>query len=339
MNVPRTRRSRFSGEPVSPKTAEVAVHRPVLLHESVQSLHITHDDVVLDATLGGAGHAQEIVHHLDLHGTLIGFDLDADAIARAKVALADATCKVELIQANFRSLKKELEARGISRITKALFDLGWSSYQLDSGRGFSLKTDEPLVMTYAKEGGAVTARIVVNDWSEETLADIIYGFGEERYSRRIAKAIVDERVRRPIETASELAEIIYRAVPAGYRHGKIHPATRTFQALRIAVNDELGALTQGLRAAYEMLEEHGLIAVITFHSIEDRAVKQLFAELERQGKGKRVTKKPMVPGEQELSENRRARSAKLRVFEKDSTYDKKNIKNKQIQTLDISGKI
>jgi 16S rRNA (cytosine1402-N4)-methyltransferase len=339
MNVPRTRRSQFSGDPVSPKPEGPAVHHPVLLHESIQSLDIQRDDIVVDATLGGAGHAREIVHALGPKGTFVGFDLDADAIARATDALASAKCNVELIRANFRDLRKELEGRGISTISKALFDLGWSSYQLDSGRGFSLKSDEPLVMTYTKEGAAVTARIVLNDWSEETLADIIYGFGEEHYSRRIAKAIVEYRARRPIETASELAEIVYQAVPAGYRHGKIHPATRTFQAIRIAVNDELGALTQGLRAAYELLEEGGRIAVITFHSIEDRAVKQLFAEFEKQGKGKRVTKKPITPGEQELLRNRRARSAKLRVFEKVSNYDKKTSKNKQIQTLDIPGYI
>jgi len=325
----RTRRSPFSDDPVSS-------HRSVLLHEAVDSLLLQPDDIVVDATLGGAGHARVIAQHLGPAGTLIGFDLDADAIERAKAALANASCTVELIEANFRDIDKELGRRHIPRITKALFDLGWSSYQLDSGRGFSIHANEPLLMTYAK-AGVVTARVAVNEWAEESLADIIYGFGGERYSRRIAKAIVEYRARRPIETAEQLAEIIWQAVPGGYRRGKLHPATRTFQALRMAVNDELGALTQGIRGAFEMLAPGGRIAVITFHSLEDRAVKHLFAGLEKDGRGFRVTKKPMVPTAEELQENRRARSAKLRVFEK--SHDQEITQDKQVQTVPLPGEI
>ena len=342
MNVPRTRRSQFSGNPVpSPKESgeglsAQAGHRSVLLHEAVDALDIHKDDVVVDATLGGAGHAQEIAKRLGQKGTLIGFDLDEEAIERSRKALTGVSPRVELVQADFRDLTHQLETRGIKKITKALFDLGWSSYQLDSGRGFSLRTDEPLLMTYAKDG-AVTARTVVNEWQEGTLADILYGFAQERYSRRIAKAILEYRAKRPIETSRELADIVSGAIPAGYRHGKIHPATKTFQALRIAVNDELGALSAGITSAFDMLEEGGRVAVITFHSVEDRAVKQLFASFEKEGRGRRLTKKPIVPSENEVKENRRARSAKLRIFEKRN--DKKITENKQIQALHISGQV
>jgi 16S rRNA (cytosine1402-N4)-methyltransferase len=326
----RTRRSQFSDDPVLPASPEGGGHRSVLLHEAVDSLDIKDDDIVVDATLGGAGHAQAIAQKLGPQGVFIGFDLDADAIARAKAALAQAPCKVVLIEANFKDIAQELVSRGITHITKALFDLGWSSYQLDSGRGFSIHADEPLGMTYAKDGAAVTAYIVVNDWSEQTLADIIYGFGEERYSRRIAKAIIEARQKKPIQTARELSDVVYRAVPAGYRHGKLHPATRTFQALRIAVNDELGAIQQGLRSTLDILAPEGRVAVITFHSLEDRTVKRFFAEAEKAGRGTKLTKKPLAPSPAEIAENRRARSAKLSVFLK---HDKETSQDQQIQTI------
>lgn len=345
MNVPRTRRSRFSGNPVSRKDTDPVKtapqftgHKPVLLHESLALLDVQSDDAVLDATLGGAGHAQEIVRRLGPEGAFVGFDLDHDAIERARKALAGSKAPTHLIEANFRDLKRELEARGIRKITKALFDLGWSGYQLDSGRGFSLRADEPLLMTYSKCAGPVTAATAVNGWKEESLADILYGFGEERHARRIARAIVERRAAKPFTSARELADFIFDSVPPGYRHGRLHPATRTFQALRIAVNDELGALRQGLESALDVLAKGGRLAVITFHSVEDRAVKQLFAEFEREGRGKRLTKKPVAPSKEELKTNRRARSAKLRVFEK-NTHDKKTSQNKQIQTLNISGQV
>ena len=317
----RTRRSQSSSDPVSsgPSTPVGVKHRAVLLQEATSSLALAPDDCVVDATLGGAGHAGAIAEQLGKKGVLIGFDLDADAISRAKSTLAKVRPTVHLVLGNFRDLGKELERLGIPSITKALFDLGWSSYQLDSGRGFSFRADEPLSMTYANPptgGSGLTAGRIVNEWGEESIADILFGWGEEHYSRRIAKAIVERRAHKPFTTSLELAEVIRAAVPPRYRHGKIHPATRTFQALRIAVNDELGALTEGLRSAWKHLAPAGRIAVITFHSIEDRMVKQMFAAWERSGEGKRSARKPIRPGEGELSVNPRARSAKLRVIEK-----------------------
>ena len=306
----RTRRSQSSSDPVTRN-----VHHPVLLHGSVDSLQIHKGDVVLDATLGGAGHAKAIVRMLGKSGTFIGFDLDHDAIERAREALKIAACKVHLVEANFRSLGTELGKLGIERIDKALFDLGWSSFQLDVGRGFSFQKDEPLLMTYTKDGSPLTAATIVNTWGEGSIADVIYGWGEERYAKRIARRIVEQRQTRRIETSSELGEIVRAAVPAAHRFGRLHPATKTFQALRIAVNDELGALKDGLSAAWERLNPGGRIAVISFHSIEDRQVKRFFADLAKNG-GKLVSKKPIAPTEEEIKENPRARSAKLRVIEK-----------------------
>jgi 16S rRNA (cytosine1402-N4)-methyltransferase len=291
-------------------------HRSVLLHEAIEFLAIEKDDVVVDATLGGAGHARAIADRLDSGGVLVGFDLDHDAIERAKVALPNSRCTLHFAESNFRRLNEELVKFGIEKIDKALFDLGWSSFQLDAGRGFSFQKDEPLLMTYSKDPSALTAKTIVNEWSEESLADIIFGWGEERYSRRIAKRIVDQRETKPFETSKELGDAIKAAVPSAYRFGRIHPATKTFQALRIAVNDELGALKEGIRAAWDRLDPGGRIAVITFHSIEDREVKRLFADLIKSG-GHLIVKKPITASAEELQENPRARSAKLRVIEKD----------------------
>ena len=315
----RTRRSQFSSDPVSsPATDVVGEHTPVLLHETIESLSIKPDDTVVDATLGGAGHARYLADKLGEKGTLIGFDVDTHAIARAESALAGVKPKVLLVQANFRHLDQELAKLGVRNITKTLFDLGWSAYQLDSGRGFSFLREEPLLMTYATEPNSetLTAKRIVNEWKEESIADVLWGWGEERYSRRIARAIIAERQHKPIASSLQLAEIIARAVPLAYRRGRLHPATRTFQALRIAVNDELGALRDGLKAAWEKLSPQGRIAVITFHSIEDRLVKQLFVAWEKTGEGLRVFKKPIAPGKEELTRNPRARSAKLRTIEK-----------------------
>lgn len=290
-------------------------HRSVLLHEAVKALDISSNDIVVDATLGGSGHAREIAAKLGPGGSFIGFDLDSDAVSRAKASLRGCTPRVELINANFRNIKEELRQRGIERIDKALFDLGWGSDQLEAGRGFSFLSNEPLLMTYSKEGGMLTAATIVNEWSERSIADVLFGWGEGRYARRIAKRIVERRAGKAFTTARELAEVIRAAVPPAYRHRKIHPATKTFQALRIAVNDELGALAEGLQGAREILSPNGRIAVITFHSIEDRLVKRRFLEWERAGKGRRLYKKPITASALEVRENPRARSAKLRVFE------------------------
>ena len=308
----RTRHIFSSSNPVP------SVHQSVLLYEAVEALDVRPDDTVVDATLGASGHATEIAQALGHGGLFIGFDLDSDAIDRAEAVLAAASCNRVLINANFRTLKHELEQRDIPHIDKALFDLGWSSDQLEAGRGFSFLKDEPLLMTYASNPGpdVLTAATIVNEWSESSLADIIYGWGEERYSRRIAKRIVEERGKRPFTTSVQLSEAVKAAVPRSYAFGRIHPATRTFQALRIAVNDELGALEEGLLSSWTMLRPKGRIAVITFHSIEDRMVKRLFLEFERGERGSRVTKKPIVATGEEIKRNPRARSAKLRVIQK-----------------------
>lgn len=307
--------------PTSPSdsaSSQRSGHTSVLLHESIELLGLRPSDTVVDATLGGAGHSREIAKKLGSSGRLIGFDLDADAIGRAREALQGTSCTAEFIQGNFRDLAGELASRKVSSIDKALFDLGWSSYQLDAGRGFSFQTDEPLLMTYAKDPApaVLTAAKIVNEWQESSLADVFYGWGGERYSRRIARAIVERRAKKPFSTARDLAEVIKASVPAAYRHGRIHPATKSFQALRIAVNDEMGALESGIAGAWSLLRPGGRIAVITFHSVEDRFVKGRFMQWEKDGDGKRILKKPLVPGRDELSKNPRARSAKLRVIEK-----------------------
>src|SRR3989338_526326 len=198
----RTRRSQFSGNPMQ------STHRSVLLHEATELLAIQPDDCAVDATLGGAGHALAIAAQLGKGGTLIGIDADHDAILRAKDALDNVAPKVHLVEANFRDLSAQLEKLAITKVDKILLDLGWSSFQLDAGRGFSLKSDEPLLMTYSssggKEPGALTAQTIVNEWAEESIADVIFGWGEERYSRRIAKCIVERRAIKPFTTAREL---------------------------------------------------------------------------------------------------------------------------------------
>jgi 16S rRNA (cytosine1402-N4)-methyltransferase len=312
----RTRRSQSSNDSMPPEgLSPQTEHRTVLLHEAVDSLDIQPADIVVDGTLGGAGHSKLILSRLGKQGALIGFDADQDAIERGKSALLDTDASVRFVNANFREMKAELEKLNVGRINKALFDLGWSSFQLSAGRGFSFLTDEPLSMAYAKDH-ALTAATIVNEWSEESISDVIYGWGEERYSRRIAKRIVEERAKQSIKTARELADIIKAAVPSAYRYGRIHPATKSFQALRIAVNDELGALTEALRASWQMLDSGGRIAVISFHSIEDRIVKQQFVEWVGDGVGTKITKKPITPSAAEIASNPRSRSAKLRVIEK-----------------------
>ncbi len=221
-------------------------------------------------------------------------------------------------QENFRNIDKVLDEAGVSQVDGILFDLGLSSNQIEeSGRGFSFKTEEPLLMTMKKnpQSSDITAHEIVNSWSEESLADIIYGYGEDRFARRIAKAIVMARAVRPIDTAGELAEIVASAVPRfGFK--KINPATKTFQAIRIAVNDELGALKTALPKAFDRLSRGGRMSVISFHSLEDRIVKRYFKEKGDLGQAKIITKKPITPSPEEIAENPRSRSAKLRILEK-----------------------
>ncbi|MBL1434496.1 16S rRNA (cytosine(1402)-N(4))-methyltransferase RsmH [Candidatus Wolfebacteria bacterium] len=301
----------------SEKLASSEHHVSVLLQEVLDGLQITKNSVVVDATVGGAGHLKEFSKLLSKKGTLIGIDADPEALTRAEEALSDAKPTVVLIPGNFRDIRDHLESRDIPQITHALFDLGWSGFQLTVGRGFSFLTEEPLLMTYGiPEEETLTAKDLINSLDEDKIADIIFAYGEERFARRIAKSIVETRSEKDIETTSELAAIVKRSVPAWYRHRKTHPATKTFQALRIAVNDELEALRDGLKGAIHLLAPGGRVAVITFHSIEDRIVKRFFEGLQREGVGVPLTKKPIPPTEEEVKENPRARSAKLRVFVK-----------------------
>ena len=292
-------------------------HVPVLLQEVLNVLNIEKDAIVLDGTLGGGGHALAFVTKLGPKGTLYGFDVDSGAIKRTEQCLAEAETKVVLIRANFRDLVKVADEHDIPKLNIAFFDLGWSSDQLEvSGRGFSFNRDEPLQMTLADvdPDSALTAYTIVNTWKEESLADIIFGWGGERYARRIARAIVTVRSDEDIETTKQLAEIVARAVPAVYRHGKNHPATKTFQALRIAVNDELGALQELLSVLPEHMKDGGRVAFLSFHSLEDKLIKETFRNWAKSEMGEIITKKPVTPTSTEVGQNPRSRSAKLRAF-------------------------
>jgi 16S rRNA (cytosine1402-N4)-methyltransferase len=289
-----------------------SVHTSVLLREAVEALALAKGDVVVDGTAGMAGHSEAIATVAPVK--LFAFDADPQAAAAAAKRLGK---KGVVVNANFADLAEVLERKGVTEVNKALFDLGWNMTQLSSGRGFSFLYDEPLNMSYGPEPrSGYNAAEILNEWKEEVLADVLFGYGEEQYARRIAKAIVARRSVQPFSTTMELVEVVRDAVPAAYRRGRIHPATKTFQALRIAVNDELRALDSGLRAAWSMLACNGRIAVITFHSIEDRLVKRLFAELTKSGEGGLIFKKPLSPTAAELSANPSARSAKLRTIAK-----------------------
>lgn len=302
-------------------TSPTARHDTVLLQESVDALAIVPTDTVVDATLGGAGHFTLMLEKLGKGGVLVGIDADSEAIARAQVVVDEVAKEsrptVHLVRDNFGNFASIMAQTGVNSPDKVLFDLGWSGFQLVAGRGFSFKTDEPLLMTYGDpETAETTAADLVNHLSETSLADMIYALGEERFARGIARSIVAMREETPIMTTFALVEAIEKGVPAWYRHRRLHPATKTFQALRIGVNDELGVLRNGLSAALASLSVGGRVAVITFHSIEDRIVKGMFRDAAYAGAGMMVSKKPIVPSAAELAKNPRARSAKLRVFER-----------------------
>ncbi|MBI2099941.1 MAG: 16S rRNA (cytosine(1402)-N(4))-methyltransferase RsmH [Candidatus Vogelbacteria bacterium] len=285
------------------------VHQAVLLQEVISGLNPKPGEVALDATLGGGGHARAIAEKLGPNGLLIGLDQDSAALARAREALKDCPGRVELMQGNFRDLDKLLATIEVTEIDLTLFDLGLSSDQLEqSGRGFSFQQDEPLLMTFADNPApdTLTAQEIVNTWEEDNLADIIYGYGAETFSRRIARAIAFARVESQITRTGQLVEIIRQAVPAWYTHRRLHFATKTFQALRLATNDELGALKDGLNLAWQLLRPGGRLAVITFHSLEARLVKRWSPEKVK------VTK----PTREEILKNPRARSAQLRIIKK-----------------------
>lgn len=305
-------------------------HKPVLLEECLEALAIRPEGTYVDGTLGRAGHSLEIVKRLTT-GRLIGIDQDAAAIEAARVRLADYTDKVTLVRSNFSHLGEILQELQVDGVDGMLFDLGVSSPQLDDpARGFSYMHDAPLDMRM-DERAPLSARDVVNDWSQEELRRILYEYGEERYAPAIARAICRRREERPIETTFELVDIIKSAMPAAALREKQHPAKRSFQAIRIAVNGELDVLPPMLEAAADGLRSGGRLAVISFHSLEDRIVKKTMQELARgcicppefpvcvcgrKPKVKLITRKPIVSQETELEDNPRARSAKLRVAER-----------------------
>lgn len=307
-----------------------SVHIPVLYTESIEALSIRPDGVYIDGTLGGASHALGIAEQLSEKGTFIGFDVDYDAIMRAQEKLAHLPCKKHFIHNNFRNIATVLDQLGIVEVDGILMDLGWSSFQIaDPERGLSFMQDGPLDMNLSK--GMMTDRLtayeIVNFWEEQTLADIFYGYGDETKARVIAKYIVEQRKEKPIATTHELADAVIQALfPKRIAAGqsvkfKIHPATKIFQALRIAVNDEFETVTEGLHAGIQVLAEKGRFAVITFHSGEDRIVKHIFKSYADTGTVSLVHKKPIPPTDDEIKMNPRSRSAKLRVVEKSALLD------------------
>ena len=306
-------------------------HKSVLLQECIDALNIRPDGIYLDGTLGGAGHSSQIARRLTEGGRLIGVDRARTALAAAKERLAPYADRVTLVHSNFAEIDAILDSLGIPAVDGMLFDLGVSSPQLDdASRGFSYMADAPLDMRMDKDD-VLTAGEVVNTWPQGELRRILYDYGEERYAPQIAAAICRAREKAPIETTLELVDIIRSAMPAQALREKQHPAKRSFQAIRIAVNDELGAVSRMMQAAVGRLNPGGRLAVITFHSLEDRIVK---SEMQQAARGctcppefpvcvcgkkplvKLVTRKPIVSGPAELEENPRARSAKLRVAEK-----------------------
>jgi 16S rRNA (cytosine1402-N4)-methyltransferase len=292
-------------------------HITVLKEEAVAGLALTPHSTVVDATLGAGGHAARILEALGTSGTFIGLDADQTAID-ALAHLHDVKATVHLVVQNFSKLEDVLTELQVGAVDAVLADLGWRTDQFEDGnKGFSFGATEPLYMTYGDPSHYdFTAADIVNSWDEENIATIIYGYGEERYSRHIAAKIVEVRKKTRITTALQLAEIIASAVPPGYRNGRINPATKTFQALRIAVNDELGVLETFLAVAWNRLSVNGRLAIITFHSLEDRIVKHTFKEFAGNDQGILLTKKPIVPTREELQRNPRARSAKLRIIQK-----------------------
>ncbi|MEI6304816.1 MAG: 16S rRNA (cytosine(1402)-N(4))-methyltransferase RsmH [Candidatus Taylorbacteria bacterium] len=318
---------------------DVSVHESVLLQEVVElltkSLSNSSSPLIspssalrapssspyyLDGTLGGAGHAVAIAKALAGKVNILGLDQDPRAIERAQRVLKshlNTESKLILECENFRNMGKVLEKHDIKGVDMILLDLGFSSDELEtSGKGFSFQRDEPLQMTMSSSDKHLfTAKSIVNNWTEEDIANVIYGYGEERFARRIARSIINYRTKKQIETTFELVDIIKMSVPAFYRRGKTNPATKTFQALRIAVNDELNALKIGLDMGYKALNVGGRMAIISFHSLEDRIVKDFYKEKGKDG-ANIITKKPIVASDQERAENPRSRSAKLRVIEK-----------------------
>ncbi|MCI8582517.1 MAG: 16S rRNA (cytosine(1402)-N(4))-methyltransferase RsmH [Dorea sp.] len=306
-------------------------HKSVLLKETIDGLNVKPDGIYVDGTLGGGGHSYEVCVRLGEKGSIIGIDQDEAAIAAAGVRLKDFGEKVTIVRSNYCNVKSVLHELGIDRVDGIMLDLGVSSYQLDTAeRGFSYREDAPLDMRMDRRQ-VMTARDIVNDYSEMALYCVIRDYGEDKFAKNIAKHIVRERSRRSIETTGELTEIIRGAIPMKYQKKGGHPAKRTFQAIRIELNRELEVLKNSLDDMIEILNSGGRLCIITFHSLEDRIVKSTFRKNEnpctcpsdfpvcvcgKVSKGRVITRKPVLPGEAEISGNSRAKSAKLRIFER-----------------------
>ncbi|MBX4189308.1 16S rRNA (cytosine(1402)-N(4))-methyltransferase RsmH [Candidatus Parcubacteria bacterium] len=305
------------------------MHKSVLVREAIEGLNLKEGDIFVDGTLGSAGHSAEVAKRFGDEVEIIGLDRDIEALERSGEKLRTLTAAATLKLGSFRNIDTVLADLGISQVNAILLDLGLSSDQIEvSGRGFTFQKDEPLKMTMSKGEEGLTAETILNTWDEESIELILRGFGEEKYSRKIAAEIVRRREDKPFETTFDLVRAVVAAarpndrtlsvgqVPASHKRFKIHPATRTFQALRIAVNEELTALEEGLEKGFEVLAPQGRFVVISFHSLEDRIVKNFFRDRVKEDKAQAVTKKPVVASEEEEQENPRARSAKLRVLEK-----------------------
>lgn len=305
-------------------------HKSVLLDETIEGLNVKPNGIYVDGTLGGAGHSFQLVSKLSSQGRLIGFDQDEDAIKASTEKLKDFN-NVTIVRSNYRNMKEELNNLGINEVDGIMLDLGVSSYQLDTiERGFSYKEEAPLDMRMDNRQD-MTARDIVNGYSQSDLFRIIRDYGEDKFAANIAKHIVANREEKPIETTTELAEIVKAAIPMKFRKQGGHPAKQTFQAIRIELNSELTVLSDSLMEMIDLLKPEGRICVITFHSLEDRIVKNIFKEAEepctcpknfpvcvcgKKSKGKVITRKPIAPSTEELEYNSRSKSAKLRIFEK-----------------------
>ena len=306
-------------------------HTSVLLEETVNGLNIKPDGIYVDGTLGGGGHAYEVCRRLNDKGRFIGIDQDEAAIVAAGIRLGGFGEKVTIVRSNYCDMKLRLQELGIDKVDGIVLDLGVSSYQLDTTeRGFSYKADAPLDMRMDRRQ-SLTAKEIVNTYSEQELYRIIRDYGEDKFAKNIAKHIVAERGKSPIETTGELSEVIRHAIPMKFQKMAGHPAKRTFQAIRFELNRELEVLKDSLDTMIDMLSPGGRICIITFHSLEDRIVKSAFRKNENPctcpshfpvcvcgnvSKGNVITRKPILPGEKELEENSRSKSAKLRIFER-----------------------
>lgn len=307
------------------------VHKSVLLQETVDSLNIKPDGIYVDGTLGGGGHAFEVCKRLGEQGRFIGIDQDAEAIEAAGLRLAEFGDKVTIVRSNYVDTPKVLKSLNIERVDGIMLDLGVSSYQLDTPeRGFSYKTNAPLDMRM-DDRSTTTAKDIVNNYTEMELYQIIRDYGEDKFAKNIAKHIVNARKDKVIETTEQLTEIIKAAIPMKIRKNGGHPAKRTFQAIRIELNKELEVLNNSIDNMIDLLNDKGRLSIITFHSLEDRIVKNRFRNNENpcicppdfpvcvcgnKSKGKVITRKPIIPKENEIEDNSRAKSSKLRVFEK-----------------------